>query len=103
MIENIVETCHNGIVAWEKKSDMQPILIQGKNDFRKTEERWIIIKDYFEKNEITYNEIVSINGNILSKLINLIYILDYTSIYLAVKTKIDPSPVKSINFIKSKL
>ena len=88
---------------WEKKSDMQPILIQGKNDFRKTEERWIIIKDYFEKNEITYNEIVSINGNILSKLINLIYILDYTSIYLAVKTKIDPSPVKSINFIKSKL
>ncbi len=103
MVENIVETCHNGIVSWERTSNVQPILIQGADDFIKTKERWKIIKEYFENNKIEYYETTSVTGSILSKIINLIYVLDYSSIYLAVMTKIDPTPVKSIKFIKSKL
>jgi glucose/mannose-6-phosphate isomerase len=82
---------------------VNPILIQGKDDYIKTKERWIIIKEYFNENKIKYIEINSIEGNILSKLINLIYILDYSSIYKAILMKTDPTPVKTINFIKSKL
>jgi len=103
MVENIVETCHNGIVSWERASNVQPILIQGADDFIKTKERWKIVKEYFKNNEINYLEITSVTGSILSKIINLIYILDYSSIYCAVITKTDPTPVKSIKFIKSKL
>lgn len=103
MVEDIVESCHNGIVSWEKQSSVQAILIQGEDDFVKTKERWDIIKNYFDKNEIEYREVFSNKGSILSKIINLIYVLDYVSIYLAIKLKIDPSPVKSIDFIKSKL
>ncbi len=103
MVEDVVESCHNGMVAWEKLSSVQPILLQGEDDFVKTKERWGIIKEYFDSNDITYKEIFSIKGSILSKIINLIYVLDYTSIYLAVKNKVDPSPVKSIDFIKTKL
>ena len=69
----------------------------------KTKERWSIIKQYFSENEIEYYEIHSINGNILSKIICLIYLMDFTSIYLAIKNNIDPSTVKSIDFIKEKL
>ena len=101
--EDIVEACHNGIVSWERKSDIKPILIQGKDDHIKTKERWKIIKEYFNQNEIEFDEIISIEGSILSKLINLIYILDYCSIYKAILKETDPSPVKSINFIKNKL
>lgn len=103
MVENIVETCHNGIVSWEKISNVQPILIQGADDFIKTKERWEIIKEYFKNNKIEYFEITSVSGSILSKMINLIYVLDYSSIYFAVMSKIDPTPVESIEFIKSKL
>ena len=103
MVENIVETCHNGIVSWEKTSNVQPILIQGVDDFVKTKERWKIMKEYLKNNGINYLEIISVTGSILSKIINLIYILDYSSIYCAVMTNIDPTPVKSINFVKSKL
>jgi len=103
MVENIIETCHNGIVSWEKISNVQPILIQGADDFIKTKERWEIIKKYFENNKIEYFEITSISGSILSKIINLIYVLDYSSIYFAVISKTDPTPVKSIEVIKSKL
>jgi glucose/mannose-6-phosphate isomerase len=101
--EDILEASHNGIVAWEKESSIKPILIQGQDDHIKTKERWNIMKEYFELNKIEYKEIHSIHGNILSKIINLIYLLDYSTIYKSVLLNIDPSPVKSIDFVKSKL
>jgi glucose/mannose-6-phosphate isomerase len=103
MIEDIIEACHNGMVAWEKTSSVQPILVRGKDDYIKTKERWEIIKDYFLRNKIDFKEVYSINGNILSKIIVLTYLLDYSSIYNAVINKIDPTPVTPIDFIKSKL
>jgi glucose/mannose-6-phosphate isomerase len=103
IIEDVIEACHNGIVAWEKTSAVQPILIRGQDDYIKTKERWNIIKNFFVENKIDFKEIPTIHGNILSKIIVLIYILDYTSIYKATKDKIDPTPVKSIDYIKSKL
>jgi len=103
MEEDVIEACHNGIVSWEKPSNVQPILIQGRDDHIKTKERWIILKEYFKQNNIDFHEIFSIHGNILSKLINLIYILDYSTIYLAVKNGLDPSPVNSIDYIKKRL
>jgi len=101
--EDVVEACHNGVVAWEKVSNVQPILIRGTDDYYKTKERWAILKEYFDEKQIKYEEIISVEGNILSKIINLIYLLDYSTIYHAVILKNDPSPVNSINFIKSKL
>ena len=48
-------------------------------------------------------KITSIEGDIISKLVNLIYILDYVSIYLAIINKVDPTPVNSIDYIKKRL
>ena len=103
MTEDVIETCHNGVVSWEKPSIVKPILLEGADDYIKTKERWKILKEYFKINDIEYREILSVKGSILSKLINLIYLLDYSTIYRAVLSKTDPSPVKSIDFIKSKL
>ena len=103
IVEDIIETCHNGIVSWERPSIVQPILLQGHDDYVKTKERFSIIKEFFIENNIDYKEINSISGNILTKTICLIYILDYVSIYRAVLLKIDPTPVRSIDHIKKKL
>ena len=101
--EDVIETSHNGIVAWERSSKVQPILLRGIDDNIKTKERWEIFKEYFKKNGIESKEIFSVKGNIISKIVNLIYLLDYASFYLAIKMKTDPTPVNSIDFIKSKL
>jgi glucose/mannose-6-phosphate isomerase len=101
--EDIIETCHNGIVAWEGKSEVQPILIEGQDDHIKTKERWQILKEFLQQNNIEYREVVSEKGSILSKVINLIYLLDYSTIYKAVLDGIDPSPVKSIDYVKKRL
>ena len=101
--ENVIEACHNGVVAWEKPTNLQPILIQGQDDHSRTKERWGILKEFFQSKEIKYEEIFTIEGNILSKLVCLIYFLDYASIYYAVLSNIDPTPVNSIDYIKKKL
>ena len=101
--EDIIESSHNGVVAWSKSSDIQPILLRGKNDFEKTIERWEILKEFFQSKNIDYYEIISVEGNIISKLINLIYLLDYTTIYKSVMSEIDPSPVIPIEYIKEHL
>ena len=103
IIEDIIESGHNGIVSWERPSDMVPIMIEGKDDHIKTKERWTILRQYFEENNITYKEISSLEGGILSKIMSLIYLLDYSTIYYASILGINPSPIKSIDFIKERL
>ncbi len=102
MAEDILEASHNGIVSWEKKSMVQPILIQGKDDHIKTKERWKIFKEYFKQNNIDYYDVMSVSGSILSKLTGLIYMLDYSTIYLSIINKTDPTPTRSIDYIKNK-
>jgi len=101
--EDVIEACHNGIVSWERNSNMQPILIQGHDDYFKTIERWKILKEFFRDRKIEFFEIKSVDGNILSKIVNLVYLLDYASIYHAVLKNIDPSPVNAIDFVKARL
>ena len=101
--EELIESCHNGIVAWKINSKVQPILMRGHDDHTKTIERWNILKEFFIDKKIECFEIESINGNILSKIVNLVYLLDYSSIYHAVLNHIDPSPVNAIDFVKNKL
>ena len=103
MIEDVIESCHNGIVSWEKNSKIKPILIQGTDDYIKTKERWKILKDYFRENNIDFWEIVSIKGDILSKIINLIFLLDFATIYRSAINGDDPFPVKSIDYVKQNL
>jgi glucose/mannose-6-phosphate isomerase len=101
--EEVVEASHNGIVSWESPSNFQPIFLRGKDDYFKTIELWEILKEYFTEKKIDFYEIMSPEGHILTKLVYLIYLLDYTTIYLSALRGVDPSPVKSIDFIKSKI
>jgi len=103
MVEDAIEASHNGIVSWEESSIIKPILLQGKDDHIKTKERWKILKEFFSSKNIDYYEVFSPRGHILTKLINLIYLLDYATIFRAILSNIDPSPIDSINFIKKRL
>ncbi|HXT85011.1 MAG TPA: SIS domain-containing protein [Verrucomicrobiae bacterium] len=101
--EDVIEACHNGIMSWESISNARPVLIQGKDDYIKTKRLWKIVKEYFNKNGIPYKDVFSVNGNILSKIVNLVYMLDYSSIYCAVLSRKDPTPTHSIDFVKSRM
>jgi glucose/mannose-6-phosphate isomerase len=99
--EEVLEACHNGIMSWERTSNMKCVLIRGMDDHSKTKTRLEIIKQYFNEKNISFYEVNSISGDLLSKIINLIFQLDYTSIYHAIMNQSDPSPLKSIEYIKN--
>jgi glucose/mannose-6-phosphate isomerase len=101
--EDVIEACHNGIVSWEIESNVKPILIQGADDHIKTKERWKVLKEYFKEKDINFYELNSIEGSILTKIINLIYFVDYATLYFAILSKRDPTPVNSIDKIKNKI
>ena len=52
LAEDIIESSHNGIVAWEKRSKIKPVLIMGNDDYIKTKERWKVIKEFYKLNKI---------------------------------------------------
>ena len=108
IVEDVLESCHNGIVAWENplgggERDVSPVMITGSDDHPKTKQRWQILKEYFMSQGITYEEMHSGSGGILAKLVGLIYWADYASIYRAIINGTDPTPIKSIEFVKERL
>jgi len=103
IVEDVIESGHNGIVSWERSSKMVSVMIEGTDDHIKTKERWKILRQYFKENDIRYKEIFTVDGGILSKILCLIYQLDYATIFHAMLLGIDPSPVKSIDYFKERL
>lgn len=102
--EDVIESCHNGVVAWEKSSELiRPILIQGHHDNIHTKKHWKILKEFFDEKNIEFIEIKSVKGDILTKIINLIYVLDYASIYHAIINEMNPFSVDPIDFIKKRI
>lgn len=102
MTEDVIEASHNGIVSWEKKSQVLPVMITGRDDYAKTKERWDVLREFFSRRNIAYREVRSGPGSILSKIINLVYELDYATIYGAVLRGTDPCPVSPIDFVKER-
>ena len=103
MTEDVIELCHNGIMPWERDINVSPVFLQGKDDYFKTKERWKILEEFFESKNKKYHIVNSLSGSILSKIINLVYLLDYSSIYSAILNNVDPSPVNAIDFVKERL
>lgn len=102
MTEDVIEASHNGIVSWESKSKVVPIIVSGHDDYIKTKDRWAVLREFFAKKGIDYREIGSVKGSILSKIVNLIYELDYATIYGAILRRTDPCPVSPIDFVKER-
>jgi len=98
----LLEACHNNIVSWELPTASKPIMVRTKNDDKRIVETWEIMKEFFEDRKIDYKEIFSNDGNILSQLVGLIYLFDYSTIYYAIKCGINPSPIFSTEFFKNK-
>ena len=100
--EDVLEASHNGIVAWESATTARPVMIQGPDDNPRTKDRWRVFEEYFDSRAIPYRTVRAVNGHILTKLVNLVYVLDYTSMYLAGIRGVDPTPVRSIEFVKER-
>jgi glucose/mannose-6-phosphate isomerase len=103
MIEEIAESCHNSINAWEQPSNVNPILLRKEDDDPLIKKQFDVVIEYYKSKGIQYMEVFAPKGNLLSAIINTAYHMGYATILRAIHDGIDPTDIPAIRFIKARL
>jgi glucose/mannose-6-phosphate isomerase len=101
------EMNHNEIVGWEA---LKPIMnkayvlvLRDRGDHPRVQYRMEITKGLIAPNAEGFEEVWSEGASLLARIFSLIHLGDWSSYYLAMLNRVDPMPVKKIDFLKSKL
>ncbi|MBU1853220.1 MAG: bifunctional phosphoglucose/phosphomannose isomerase [Candidatus Omnitrophica bacterium] len=101
------EMNHNEIVGWcfpkELLESFKVVILRDKKDHPRTQKRIDISKTIIKESGAEIFELEREKGSLLVRLFSLIYIGDFVSFYLAILNDIDPTPVKSVDYLKSEL
>jgi glucose/mannose-6-phosphate isomerase len=101
------ELNHNEIVGWERASELgkcfSAIFIRDKEEPTEIHSRIEITKELVGKAGLELFEVPAQGKSPLAKILSTICIGDFTSIYLALLHSVDPTPVKTINYLKDTL
>ena len=102
-----VETNHNDIVGWNPGSivnDFSVIFLRDNDERIEIKKRIDLVETLvFEKNAINIFEVFGYGNSKLAKMMTLLYLGDFVSLYLAVLNNVDPTPVKIIEELKKEL
>lgn len=104
---NLPEMTHNEIVGWEQivhlTGRLSVIMLFDKEDDKRVRKRMRIVKDLIE-DQVAGIHVLSTRGESrLTRLFSLIQMADWTSFYLAIINKVDPTPIAKIDLLKSRL
>jgi glucose/mannose-6-phosphate isomerase len=101
------EMNHNEIVGWEQNPDITKnfavIALFDKDDNPRITKRMHITLDVIKANRGMQVEIDGEGETTLERIIDIIYLGDWVSFYLAIFYKVDPFPIEKINILKNKL
>lgn len=100
------ELNHNEIVGWEQlgkfSNNYSAIFLRDKNEPVQIKSRIELTKSLLSMPSKTF-EVWSKGKYNLSKMLSMICIGDFTSVYHAIMNKIDPTPVNTITHLKEKI
>jgi len=101
------ELDHNEIVGWEKSQDtakdFSVIFIKDKHAPKAILSRIEITKQLMKNSGVKMFEVQSTGKTALAKMLSVVCVGDFASIYLAVLRGVDPMPVETINHLKAAL
>jgi glucose/mannose-6-phosphate isomerase len=101
------ELNHNEIVGWEGVKQLAKcfsvILIRDDNETVAIKKRIEVTNELMHKESLKIHEVMAKGKNTMAKMASIICTGDFTSVYLAVLRGIDPTPVKTISFLKERL
>jgi len=105
--ESFPELDHNEIVGWEAVKKLAKyfsvILLRDNDELGETRQRIEATKELICKESVNVFEVWSMGKTRLAKMSSIICIGDFTSVYLAMLRKIDPTPVRTISLLKEKI
>ncbi len=101
------EMNHNEIVGWEAQPELYPqsrvLFLEDREQGERLDLRIQTSVRLLEEAGAPVRRIVSEGDGLLSRMVSLVALGDYTSVYLAIGWGIDPTPVHKIDFLKAKL
>ena len=98
------EMNHNEINAFRamERSKFLAILLRDEKDNSRIRRRMDICRQIMEKN-IDVEEVKVQGSSLLARMFSTMYIGDYASYYLALRERVDPTPVEVIEWLKKQL
>lgn len=101
------ELNHNEIVGWYNPYSMLKkfiiVALKDKDDYSKITKRIDVTNGIFKKAGFQIVEVESKGKKLFSRMMYLVLLGDFVSFYLAIMTKIDPTPIGRISYLKKKL
>jgi glucose/mannose-6-phosphate isomerase len=101
------ELNHNEIVGWESAGELgkcfSTIFLRDKDEPTEIRSRIEITKELVAKAGLAVFEVPVQGKSSLAKMLSTVCIGDFTSVYLAFLRGVDPTPVKTINYLKDTL
>jgi glucose/mannose-6-phosphate isomerase len=101
------ELNHNEIMGWEGAGSIGQqcivIILQEKDDSERIKRRIEVTTQILQGKVAQVIPLYSQGHSRLARLYSLIYLGDYVSYYLALLRNIDPTPVRSIDYLKQQL
>jgi glucose/mannose-6-phosphate isomerase len=101
------ELNHNEIVGWEESGKLaknfSTIFIRDKSEPAEIRSRIETTKTLMLTTQSKMFEVWSQGKSELAKMLSTICIGDFTSVYLAILRKVDPTPVKTITLLKDRM
>lgn len=101
------ELNHNETVGWEVPEEVTRqiglVILRDREDNPRTKARIDITREIVEKRVSGVTELWSEGESPVARLFSLVYPGDFVSLYLALLYEVDPTPVKMIDLLKSRL
>jgi len=101
------EMNHNELVGWQYPEDVLRnigvVFLRDRGDHLQVQRRFDLTKEVIAAKAGTVHEIWSEGKSLLARILSVIYLGDYVSLYLACLNSVDPTPVHVIDSFKSRL
>jgi len=98
---------HNELVGWgivePYKDNLYTIMIRDEADHLRVGLRMDIVADIIREKGVEVLEFKTAGPNLLARMFSVIQFGDFVSLYIALLNKIDPTPVKVIDYLKGEL
>jgi len=101
------ELNHNEIVGFEEPAELLArfvvVILRDQGDSPQVQKRMAITRQIIENRVREVIEVSSQGQSFLARFYSLVYLGDYTSVYLAHEYGINPTPVQVIDYLKAEL
>jgi len=101
------ELNHNGVVGFPHpdiaRDALTVLLLRSDRDNPRHKLRFDVTRELLDRANIPHKTLQFSGANMLSEVLQLTLFTDYVSFYVALLNGVDPSPVKSIDYLKERL